>query len=351
MRFKVKCQKDQAVLLLAFVTCFPVLSVCAAQLDKEKKNGTENNTLCYTCHLGLQYEEITAKHAVEEVTCTSCHGPSVEHMHDEMQVTEPDRLFGRGEVDNMCGTCHEKHKDIKKVEAFREKWVGKTGPNGRLITKMSICTDCHGTHSYIPQNVKGDPAESGWVSLFDGTDLKGLETSGGGTWRIEAGRLTAVPGAKKQQSIIVTEDDYADFQLSITFRANWPVNSWMSLRQQEHISGPCVAIFDSAKPVALLGSVWLAEKKLALANLRENVVERLTWNTLLIEARENEYSTWLNKQKIGSVHIDGPSRGKIAINIADHPENKESKLQISEIYIKSLDEPSEKRNKLRSGGT
>jgi hypothetical protein len=66
---------------------------------------------------------------------------------------------------------------------------------------------------------------------------------------------------------------------------------------------------------------------------------------MLIEVKQNEYSTWLNGQKIGSVHIDGPSNGKIAIKIAEHLENKESRLRISEIYIKLLDEPSEKSEK------
>lgn len=348
MRFRAKYQRDQAILLLVFATLLLALDVCPGQNDQTEKieqNGSEGNALCYTCHLGLQNEAITAKHAVKGVTCASCHGPSVEHMHDEMQVTRPDQLFGRTEVDSMCSMCHEGHKDIRNVEVFREKWLGRARPNGRLITRTSICTDCHGTHNYILEKIESDPAESGWVSLFNGNDLKGWKASGGSTWSVKAARLTAVPDTNKQRNVIVTEHKYADFQISITFRANWPVNGWVSLRQLEHTSGPSVAIFDSVKPVARPGSIWLPEKKLALANLRERVVERLTWNTMLIEARQDEYSTWLNGQKIGSVHIDGPSRGKIAINIADHPENKESRLQISEIYIRLLNEPAEKSNK------
>lgn len=345
MHFGIKCQKGQAVLLFAIITLFLVMDAYPAQTDKSEKNGPKNNNLCYTCHLGLQNEQINAKHIVEGITCTSCHGPSVEHMHDEMQVTRPDRLFGRGEVDNMCRMCHEEHKDVNKVEVFREQWLGRTRPNGRLITKTSICTDCHGTHNYILQKVESDPAESKWISLFNGRDLQGWEVPGGSTWSVKAARLTAVPDMNKQRNVIVTENKYTDFRISITFRANWPMNGWVSLRQLEHTSGPSIAIFDSSKPFGRPGSIWLPDKKLALTNLRERVIDRLTWNTLLIEARQDEYSTWLNGQKIGSVHVDGPSRGKIAINIANHPENKGSRLQISEIYIRLLDEPIEKSNK------
>lgn len=92
------------------------------------------------------------------------------------------------------------------------------------------------------------------------------------------------------------------------------------------------------------GSIWLSEKAPALANLRESTVDRPAWNTLLIEARQNQYSTWLNGEEIGRVRVDGPAKGKIAIHLAGHPGNNESWLQISEINIKLFDNRSEQRN-------
>jgi len=91
------------------------------------------------------------------------------------------------------------------------------------------------------------------------------------------------------------------------------------------------------------GSIWLSEKALALANLRENTVDRPAWNTLLIEARQNQYSTWLNGEEIGRVRVDGPAQGKIVVHLAEQPGNQESWLQISEINVKLLDKLSEKR--------
>ena len=98
MCFRMACSK-QAIVLLALVALMQTLAICGGQEDQEqtkRPTQADGNALCYTCHLGLQHEAITAQHAVEGVTCMSCHGPSVEHMHDEMQVTKPDRLFGRG---------------------------------------------------------------------------------------------------------------------------------------------------------------------------------------------------------------------------------------------------------------
>ena len=98
------------VLLLVASVC--VLAVCFADEPKaqkptgEKPNG---NSKCYVCHPSLKTEDITTLHMDMDITCDECHGPSVEHMHDEMLMTKPDLLFGRAEVEKMCSnpTCHK----------------------------------------------------------------------------------------------------------------------------------------------------------------------------------------------------------------------------------------------------
>jgi len=270
-------------------------------------------------------------------------------MHDEMQVTKPDRLFGRGEVNEMCSACHEGHTDVAKVEAFRDEWLGKTRPNGRVITKTSICTDCHGSHNYIIESRPGAAAESPWVPLFNRRDLAGWKASDAACWSVQAGRLTAVPDPSHQRPCLVTGDEYADFQLSLTFRANWPVQAWVSLRQAKDTRGPCVTIGDSGIPLGGPGSIWLSEKAPTLANLREDTVDRPGWNTLRIEAGQNRYCTWLNGEEIGRVRVDGPAQGKIALYLAGHIGNRESRLQVSEMQIQRLENPAEKKSESTSG--
>jgi hypothetical protein len=341
-----------AVVLFTLVAVFRGSDACGGQEDREQTKRpaeSEGNALCYTCHLGLQREAITADHIAAGITCRSCHGLSVEHMHDEMQVTSPDRLFGRGEVDKMCSACHEGHADAKKVEVFRKRWLGKTRPNGRVITKASVCTDCHGSHNYIAKARGNAATESSWIPLFNGRDLEGWEASEEGGWAVRSRRLTAVANASRKPSCIVTENEYADFQISITFRADWPVNAWVSLRQTDDACGPRIMLGDSPASMGRPGSIWASEKMPALVNLREDTVDRLMWNTMLIEARQNQYSTSLNGEEIGRVHLDGPSSGKIGIHMEEHAGSKEGRLQISEIDIKVSDTRSEKENNQTSG--
>lgn len=117
-----------------------------------------SNDYCNVCHVDMAGEELTVGHLKCEITCTKCHGESVEHMQDEQGMTRADIKFGRAEVEKFCKTCHGEHKAPDKVAAFLKQWLGKTRPNGRPITQQSICTDCHGKHVVLKQTRRPGPA-------------------------------------------------------------------------------------------------------------------------------------------------------------------------------------------------
>jgi hypothetical protein len=93
------------------------------------------NSACYVCHANFEGEPISKTHMAEDVACAACHGPSLAHRSDEDNVTAPDVMFTRGEVDPACLKCHKRHKTMKK------KKDGKGPPPAN-----PICTDCHGVH-------------------------------------------------------------------------------------------------------------------------------------------------------------------------------------------------------------
>jgi len=107
----------------------------------------DDNSLCLLCHANFRDETLVTTHLQRGITCAHCHGISYEHMDDETSRTKPDLLFGRAQVAGLCRRCHSEHQQPEKVAAFLEDWKSKTRPNGRLILRQAMCTDCHGEHA------------------------------------------------------------------------------------------------------------------------------------------------------------------------------------------------------------
>lgn len=350
------------VWVLPVFVIFAWIAICLAdkpQADKATGEKPKSNDHCYVCHPSLKTEEITATHLEMGVTCNECHGPSVEHMHDEMLMTKPDLLFGRSEVDKMCSNprCHKPggdrlvygfadHKDPEAVKAFEKEWSGRTRPNGRAITPDSVCTDCHGRHNLDkPIGTKSEEEQlARWVALFNGRDLAGWKVSGDASWNVESGRIVATPGPKGEGGDLWSEAVYEDYLLAVTFRANWPIHAGIWLRATESQRGPRVEILDQPdanKPPAFTGSVWVPGKGLALVNLREYLLDKEGWNTISVKVEGDRVSVWLNGEEIGTVRTGGPTKGKIGLHIEKHPVAKTGELHVREILIQPLDKTKE----------
>jgi hypothetical protein len=338
---------------LGFVCVLAVSFAGESQTEKPAGEKPNENTRCYVCHLDLKMEEISTVHLDAGITCDECHGPSVEHLEDEMLMTKPDFLFGRSEVDKMCSnpTCHkpgaeryvygfEDHTDTAAVKDFYNKWLGRIRPNGRVITAKSVCTDCHGIHNIVTQiatHLEKQPAE--WIAAFNGRDLAGWRPSGAASWTVKRGRIIATLGPKGKGGDLWTEALYGDYLLSVTFRAAWPIRAGIWLRAADPDPGPRVEIFDSDKPPAFAGSVWVPGKGLVLANLREDLVDRQGWNTISVEVRGDRFGVWLNGEEVGVVRIRGSAKGRIGLHIEKHPESKTAELCVREVLVQRQDEP------------
>jgi hypothetical protein len=340
-------------LIASIIIIAGLLTICSAEESQAEK--PNENSKCYVCHPSMKTEEISTTHVEMGVSCDVCHGPSTEHMHDEMLMTEPDLKFGRSEVERMCSnpSCHkpggdreiygrQDHKDPAAVEAFFDKWTGRMRPNGRAVTHNSVCTDCHGTHNISkPLETKtGDQQQAEWLAAFNGSDLSGWKTSDTDNWKVQSGRIVGTAGANDKGSTLWTEATYENYLLAITFRATWPVHAGILLRGTESKNGPRIEIFDS--PPAYTGSVLLPGKGLALTNMREDLVDRESWNTISASIEGEKVQVWLNGEEIGSVCGIEPEKGKIGLYIEKHPASKSVEFSVREVLIQKLAEPKEK---------
>jgi len=108
-----------------------------------------DNSECLICHMDFKGEEISAGHEQAGIGCIGCHGDSLAHGDDELNITPPDKLFGRAEIVPFCKGCHPTHVEGRVYDDFVKQWHSKRRPNGRMIVDDSVCTDCHGNHAIL----------------------------------------------------------------------------------------------------------------------------------------------------------------------------------------------------------
>jgi hypothetical protein len=333
-----------------------MLAVCFADEPKvDKTNGEKpnENSKCYVCHPSLKTEDITTIHLDMGITCDECHGPSIEHMHDEMLMTKPDLLFGRAEVEKMCSNpiCHkpdgdrhiysrQDHKNQAAVREFHEKWLHRIRPNGRFITNKAVCTDCHGTHNIVKET-ETDSEEKKWITAFNGRDLTGWRPSGNASWNIKRGRIVAAAGKSGKGGTLWTDKMYEDYLLTVTFRATWPIHAGIWLRATGSERSPRIEIFENQKAAAFTASVWVPGKGLALVNQRHDLIDRESWNTISVKVQGKRFHVWLNGEEIGAMLAGGPMKGKIGLHIETNPAYKAAELHIREVLIQHLPKPKE----------
>ena len=309
----------------------------AAGKAATKASDKADNSLCYVCHLYLKDELITKLHQAQNIGCVDCHGPSSEHMHDEMLMTTPDVLHGRHEVPEMCGACHDDpHADKREeVAAFLKHWEGRERPNGRAVTKTSICTDCHGTHNINPQedSQQEKQQQAEWSALFNSQDLAGWKPSGKAQWKVKFGRLVGSCGEEAAGGILWADGQHDDFLLSVTFRVDWPIHAAIIVRADQDQPGSRIEIFQSEKPAAHTGSVTAGGQGLALLNLRDDLFDPAAWNTISAEVRGDRLQVWVNGEEIGAVRAAGAQSGRIGLQLVGGDAFSAAKFSVREVLV------------------
>lgn len=110
------------------------------------------NDPCYVCHGNMKEDQLVFVHAAEKVSCIDCHGPSVAHRNDEDNITPPDKMFARDQIDPLCSECHSDH-DVparKVIQRLQERGLASAKP------PEVTCTSCHFEHRLAHRVVEWD---------------------------------------------------------------------------------------------------------------------------------------------------------------------------------------------------
>lgn len=169
-------------------------------------------------------------------------------------------------------------------------------------------------------------AESPFKPLFNGQDFTGWKQLGGeGQYHIEDGVIVGTFATSKENTFLVTEQNYGDFVLEFEFMADDGINSGVQFRSQSkpdyrngRVHGYQFEIDTAAR--AWSAGIYDESRRgwlypVSLNPPARQLFKHNAWNTARIECIGNSIRTWLNGQPVAHLIDDVTPEGFIALQV------------------------------------
>jgi hypothetical protein len=158
---------------------------------------------------------------------------------------------------------------------------------------------------------------SGTLLLFDGKTTYGWESVGEAKWEVVDGEIRT---SGEKPGFLVTTSEFADFQLSVDFKAAAGTNSGVfirSAREPKDAAKDCYEINIAAPGVSeyTTGSI-VARQKPNVPSPDDSVLKSTDWVNMLITAEGNQITIEVGANKVTTFRDDTPNalhRGRIAL--------------------------------------
>jgi len=178
--------------------------------------------------------------------------------------------------------------------------------------------------------------KTGFVPLFNGRDLSGWEPSGGAKWVVKDGLLIGTQGENNAPGDLFTKAAYKDFELTCTYRVEWPCNTGIWFRYQSPRKAYQADILEYKNPVCYSGSLYCPGKMFIAMNEDKSLVDREGWNTMKVRAEGDHIQIWINDHKVADVHDDSTDSGKIGFQVHPGAQFGPMKIVVRELLLKAL---------------
>jgi len=179
-------------------------------------------------------------------------------------------------------------------------------------------------------------AEAAWKPLFNGKDLTGWKPEGKAVWTVEDGCIVGTQGPGAAPGDLFTEADFADFEVKVTYKIQWPANSGVWFRYQNPEKSYQADILEYKNPEAYSGTIYCPGKMFLAINKDKALEKRETWNTMYIKAKGDNLVVKLNDVLCGDVHENSIPSGKIGFQIHPGDEFKTMKIWVREVLLRTL---------------
>ncbi len=154
-----------------------------------------------------------------------------------------------------------------------------------------------------------DSIAAGWIGLFDGQSLYGWRAESEVDWSVADGMIAAASG---EMGLLRTTSQFADFHLSLEYRAGVTTNSGIFVRtspRPKNVTSDCfeVNIAPADNPFPTAGIVG---RRKATGPVGEKIGG---WNRMEVVCIGPKVTVWSNGQQVNDLVADNPGRGFIGL--------------------------------------
>lgn len=175
------------------------------------------------------------------------------------------------------------------------------------------------------------------VALFNGKDLTNWKAEGDAVWEVKDGVIVGRQGPRGAAGDLLSEADFENFELTVTFKVQWPANTGVWYRYQSAAKAFQADILEYKDPFALTGSLYCAGKMFLSTNQDAKLVRRDDWNTFTIRAVGDRHVIHLNGTKVADVRDDSSANGRIGFQVHAGGEFADMQVSIKEVTLRTLD--------------
>ena len=184
---------------------------------------------------------------------------------------------------------------------------------------------------------KANLNNDGYLSLFNGKDLKGWNSNDSSKFKVENAQLIGFQEDGKGANLF-TDKEYDNFSLRFSYKVKWPANSGIWFRNSYQFD-----ILKYANPKTYSGAFYYPNcpGTFAWTNEIESLEKKNDWNEGEVLAQGNRIAFWLNGKPLGDMTLDPAehtiiSKGKIGIQVHGGDQFKGMQITLRKIEIRPL---------------
>ncbi len=148
------------------------------------------------------------------------------------------------------------------------------------------------SRSQRPNSITFEEGEDGWMLLFYGSSLDDWTAAGDAEWRVEDGAIVADSGGR---GLLLTVDEYDNFELLVEFLADPGTNSGIFLRTPANpgdVQKDCYELNIAPPENAFPTGSFVGRRKV------EGLGEVDDWRQYHVEAFGGHFKVWLDGELI-----------------------------------------------------